>query len=132
MFNSDPLVASLPDASFVQNVLLVLLTGGLFVCLWLIVDLRRQFTAYLRAQSKPRPISAPAPAAATPAHPPARSADEPIPGWVMVAIASAVHLALGPRHRILSVVSVPTTHAHTWSLEGRRRIFDSHHVRPTR
>jgi hypothetical protein len=56
------------------------------------------------------------------------SAPEIIRPEIAAVIAAAVHLALGPDHRIVEIAPVSVDQT-PWSMEGRRQIFESHKVR---
>jgi hypothetical protein len=135
------------DAISVSSAVLLLVTGGLLYCLYALADLRRQLKA-LAARSRATPAapaagpeghpavphSSPA-AAATSAAAPAPAAhtasadNATIPSHILAAIAAAVHVTLGGRHRVLSIIPAPPSSAPSWSVEGRREVFSSHHVR---
>ena len=61
--------------------------------------------------------------------PAAAGAEEKISVDVRAAIAAAVHVTLGPGHRILDIRQVSGDRQQIWSIEGRRQIFQSHKIR---
>jgi len=54
---------------------------------------------------------------------------EELPAETLAIIASAVSAVLHGPHRILQIRSETDPHIQAWSLEGRRQIFESHHIR---
>lgn len=67
------------------------------------------------------------PAAATPAQPPLPSAD--LTPELVAVIAAAVAVTLSKPHRIVRIRAADNPWLQAWASEGRRQIFQSHHVR---
>lgn len=85
--------------------------------IWGLLELMGVYFRRAGAQVQVSPVAvvpAPTPAAA-------------LPPETLAAIAAAVHVALGPRHRIHAIV--PVSADLDWAHEGRRQIFASHQVR---
>jgi hypothetical protein len=113
-----PLLAEAP----VLNTGTVLLALLVVAVAWLAVSvsqLRRDLGEMKEALAAPR---------ATPRSPASVApAAGPTPAE-MAAIAAAIHVTLGAGFRVVSVVP-PDASAQAWSREGRREVFQSHHIR---
>lgn len=140
-----PAIAAAPppaEALPVSTAVLILLTGAVAYCLYALAEVRRQVRRLERAAERATSLPGPAPVAGTTsapvaaAMPAATSPVAPSPGparermspQVLAVIAAAVHATLGGRHRVLSIAPAAQP-ASSWSVEGRREIFTSHHVR---
>lgn len=111
------------DGISVHTAVLILLTAGVLYCVNAIAGLRRQLAQRSTSASNGAPMApvvVSAPAAA-----PRR---EEISPAVIAVLAAAVHVTLGSRCRVLSVVPAAPGMA-PWSIEGRRDVFRSHHLR---
>lgn len=115
--SGDGVAISVPTA------LLVLVAGGLAFCIKAILDLQRRVEEL---------ESAPAPAAPRcdplPAPPPPAAAGETIPPEILAVIATAAHVALKGRVRLVAVTPL-SPEQQIWSIEGRRQVFQSHVLR---
>lgn len=137
-----PFLASVPpapsaDALSFQTALLIVLTAGVLYCAFALADLRRRVDR-LGARPAPAPIPPAAAAPVSPLSPPASATDRTpppvapeasMPPHLLAIIAASVHATLGRHHRILSISPALATPGTAWSVEGRRDVFSSHHVR---
>lgn len=107
-----------------ETALLALVTIGLFVLARIVFSLREEIRELKAAQEPPAsvPVAAPSPKPA----PPSTPVEEGVPADVYAAIVSAIFIALGDQHRI---VSITPDKSMAWSREGRRNIFGSHSLR---
>lgn len=107
-----------------QTTLLVLLVVAVVFCARALSQLRSRLAKLEESHS----------ASVSPHRPAAPAASSPIPvstgpsPQVVAAIAAAIHVALGGRHRLVGITPAHDNH-HVWSTEGRRQIFHSHRVR---
>lgn len=107
-----------------ETALLALVTIGLFVLARIVLSLREEIRELKAAQQPPAVIPV-AVALSRPA-PPSAPFEEEVPADVYAAIVSAIFIALGDQHRI---VSITPDKSMAWSREGRRNIFGSHSLR---
>jgi hypothetical protein len=98
-----------------QTALLLVVVVLLALVLGALADVRRRIG---RLEAAPAPEPAPA----------ARSAGARLPGELVAVLAAAAAAAVGRAHRIVAVRAV-APEAQAWSLEGRRQVFQSHHIR---
>ncbi len=112
------------DPISLQTAALIILGAAVIFCWKAIVELRRRLDE-LPTEAAARQLP-PAPLQPRLAVPPVVDAS-PSPELIAV-IAVAVHAAIKTRHRIVSVQPLPAEH-HAWSIDGRRRIFESHKMR---
>ena len=105
------------DGISFATALMILLGGGVLYCLKAVGDLRRQFDRR----------DAPAPSSSK-LSPPSPTVDSVSPEVIAVS-AAAIHVALGPGHRVLAIAPAPLSGGDRWSVEGRREVFHSHQFR---
>lgn len=127
-------LAALPEHPELAETISFQLSGLVVVFLvlgsiWFLLEIIGKIFAFRTKQpAKTTTIVCPGtPATAAAANAPASAPDTAITTETVALIAAAVHLSVGPRHRILSIAPVaPNPH---WALEGRRQIFASHRPR---
>ncbi len=112
------------SAISVPTAILILVVGGLLFCIKGLLDLQRRVA---ELESAPPPPAAPGRAPVETA-PPAAAPVEAIPPEIMAVIATAAHVALKGRVRLVAVTPL-SADQQIWSIEGRRQVFQSHILR---